>query len=399
MQAILETAKKLIDRGFRIIAADGKRPLGGKRWQLKDYTVHDIERLLRRATNPAIGMLSGRTIDIEADGLTQEEVVAELFAGTEMPVTPSYKSSRGLHRLFAESRELTQTGRGVISYRGKNGATLGIRVGAGGKGVQSIVPPSPGRTWLPGQSIDDCDFAPLPQIVVERILAAVDCPYAKQPPLPDLPSDPSNLNDKCENEPDKAGQSRRIHCMCPLTLEEAIAATLPSGPGHRNLRLFAFARCLKGMPEYRDRNADDLYEVVRQWHAQALPYIQTKAFAETWQDFLVAWNRVRTPARGGPLATIVQEALSEPFPAAADRYDDPNLKRLVAVTAKLQQIRGVEPFFLTCRDTANLLGGSATQRTRWSKYLHHLCDDGVLRRVTVGTRRKASEFYYMGGQA
>ena len=58
----------------------------------------------------------------------------------------------------------------MIYYKG-----LGIRIGAGGTQIQSIVPPSRNadgsrRTW--DVSFRDCVAAPLPEVVVDRILAS-----------------------------------------------------------------------------------------------------------------------------------------------------------------------------------------------------------------------------------
>jgi len=66
---------------------------------------------------------------------------------------------------------LAETHAGILNLRGRDGAKLGIRIGADGKGAQSIIPPSPSRQWLVG--LDECNPAPLPDIVVQRILSAV----------------------------------------------------------------------------------------------------------------------------------------------------------------------------------------------------------------------------------
>ena len=47
----------------------------------------------------------------------------------------------------------------------------------------------------------------------------------------------------------------------------------------------------KGHGTWFDR--DELREIVRQWHHQALAFIRTKAFGESWADFVVAWERVK----------------------------------------------------------------------------------------------------------
>jgi hypothetical protein len=182
--------------------------------------------------------------------------------------------------------------------------------------------------------------------------------------------------------------------MCPLTLEQAIIATIPSGPGYRNQRIFAFARYLKGIAEYRDQPASALEHVVRKWHSKAFPFIGTKEFYPTWKDFKVAWERVQVPIREGLLTKIVREALANPFPTAADRYEEPEIRKLISVCAQLQNANGSNPFFLGCRNAAGLIGGDENQRTRWSGYLRQLCSDGVLKLHCKGSRGRASEYFY-----
>jgi hypothetical protein len=48
---------------------------------------------------------------------------------------------------------------------------LGCRIGAGGKGAQSVIPPTPGREWL--VSLDECRAPIVPDKVADRIYLAV----------------------------------------------------------------------------------------------------------------------------------------------------------------------------------------------------------------------------------
>jgi hypothetical protein len=56
-------------------------------------------------------------------------------------------------------------------------------------------------------------------------------------------------------------------------------------------------------------------------------------------------------------------------------------------------VAGSSPFFLAGRTAAVLLGVSHAQTARW---LRLLAMDGVLMRVSVGTRCKATEYLYVG---
>ena len=62
-------------------------------------------------------------------------------------MTPTYRSTRGKHRLYRSDERLRSIGRAVVNYTNGSGAKLGIRIGANGMAAQSIIPPSPGREW------------------------------------------------------------------------------------------------------------------------------------------------------------------------------------------------------------------------------------------------------------
>jgi hypothetical protein len=96
------------------------------------------------------------------------------------------------------------------------------------------------------------------------------------------------------------------------------------------------------------------------------------------------------------LAQIVSAALSRPYPKAADRYEDTDVKKLIAVCCELQRLHGKRPFFLSCRDAARFIGGSATQRTKWNQKMNELCTDGVLQCHQKGTRGRATEYFFLG---
>jgi hypothetical protein len=193
---------------------------------------------------------------------------------------------------------------------------------------------------------------------------------------------------------------KQTHCMCPSrsatgaeesrcahfaqneippTVEDAIAATLPVGPGRRNRCVFHLARRLKALlPE---ATADELRPIVSEWHRRALPVIRTKAFTETWADFVIAWGRVQVPF-GSSLAPIVEMARMMPPPAAALKYDEEHVRLLVAICVSLQQFHGTGPFFLSCRKAGEVIGVSKSDASR---LLRMLVFDSVLEVVNAGS--------------
>jgi len=161
-----------LKQGWQIVVCDGKRPTGGKNWQRKTINESLLPFELQKPKQPAIGVKLGPAsgiVDVEADSDAEEKLFADLFKGCDIPVTPTYRSRRGKHRLFKWDERLAATGAAVINFQGGK-AKLGVRIGAGDKGAQSVFPPSPGREWL--VSPDDCEPAELPDVVVERLLEA-----------------------------------------------------------------------------------------------------------------------------------------------------------------------------------------------------------------------------------
>lgn len=189
MNPCLQEALAIRERKLRPTLCVGKHPIGvgwdensvGNAWGKKVWSPDEIERAfdVRPELNVGIqmgppSMLDTRgVIDIEADSPEEEADFASLFEGVDVPVTPTFASKRGKHRLFAWHDRLGQCetdGHGVI-YFGK----LGCRIGAAGKQVHSCVPPSVNtdgtrREWL--VSLDDADLAPLPEVIVDRLIAA-----------------------------------------------------------------------------------------------------------------------------------------------------------------------------------------------------------------------------------
>ena len=113
-----------------------------------------------------LGPMSG-LIDIEIDGQGGDAALLKLFQD-DVPVTPMWRSARGDHRLFQWHEDLAQIGKASVAFD-----DLEIRLGAGGKAAQSLLPPSItegwGRQWV--ISLEECDPAPLPSSVRQQLLA------------------------------------------------------------------------------------------------------------------------------------------------------------------------------------------------------------------------------------
>lgn len=177
-------------------------------------------------------------------------------------------------------------------------------------------------------------------------------------------------------------------------VERAIAETLPSEPGQRHRLVFEFARALKGIPSFSDAAAQDLKAIVRRWHESAKPFMVTKAFEETWLDFLSAWPRVKFPRGAEPVAAALARARASDPPAAAREYEQAELRLLVALCRELQFTAGDGAFYLSVRTAGRLLNVDHTTASRWLKLLRL---DGIIAEIDKGSAstRKASRFRYV----
>jgi hypothetical protein len=195
----------------------------------------------------------------------------------------------------------------------------------------------------------------------------------------------------------RAGPQQAANQSVDTTIQEAIAATMPSGTGERHLRIFQFVRRLKAIPELAGNPARQLLGLCQTWHQRALEKIGTKEFQVSWADFQFAWEEVRCPWGTTPMDRVFAQALREEPPAqAVTLYGRDSLRtQLAALCRALQRAAGVGPFFLSTRQVGDALQVSPRHGGRW---LRQLCHDNLLKQVSKGTLKdhQASEFHYLG---
>lgn len=363
-----------------------KKPLA-QDWSGKTYSVQELNDNFNRQPNLNVGLILGprsQLIDVEYDDPTGEQALSELFNGYE-PITPSYHSKRGRHHLFRWRDELAAIGKASVHWKG-----LEIRLGAGGRAAQSLLPPSETdsfiRYWRPGLDLRECTPAPVPPDVVRRLLS-------------DRSEDSKGLQRARETETLKqslglsASPSLGLSVTTLEAVEDAINATLPSGVGFRNDRVFCLARHLKRIPELADAELDVLKPIVKEWYRRALPFIGTKDFLETWADFVYGWDRVRYAAGQEPIYAMFKKAIALPAPSIAEKYDSLPMRQLVQLCYFLQEQEGSGGVFrLDCRTAGSLIGVSHKQA---NKYLNLLKREKVLETVSVGTPGRASRYRFV----
>jgi hypothetical protein len=176
-----------------------------------------------------------------------------------------------------------------------------------------------------------------------------------------------------------------------------IQATLPDGPGKRHRQVFRLARGLRGLVGDADIDPGTLRSIVREWHHRALPVITTKAFEETWIDFLRGWPRVKFPMGVHYMAEALERARQAPPVPEAAEYESEGPRLLARLCRELQTDAGEGPFFLSNRTAASLLDVPTMQANRW---LFLLVADGVLSVATKGgtvdAPRRATRYRFNG---
>ena len=174
---------------------------------------------------------------------------------------------------------------------------------------------------------------------------------------------------------------------------KSIDQIIPIGPGKRHLLVFELARLLKGY--FPDGNPIDMREYVEYWHGKAVKFITTKAFEDSWFDFLEAWDKVQYPKGAATMTAISEKAMEREVPECAKQFENPKLRQLVAICRELQQESESDTFFLSCRTAGNLVEVEFPKANKWLRVLPKF---GILELVKQGQLegRKANEYRYLG---
>ncbi len=149
-----------------------------------------------------------------------------------------------------------------------------------------------------------------------------------------------------------------------------IAKTLPSGPGNRHRRIFDLARRLKFSGfDFSER---EQREIVGAWLEGAiLAGTKDRDFAQTWNEFIYAWENAKEPITGG--GTLAKaKATAQQTPGALQ-------DRLLALCRFLAGTDGA--FFLSYGNAADATG--CTKRGAY-KAMMELRDSGRLVLVKRG---------------
>jgi hypothetical protein len=129
--------------------------------------------------------------------------------------------------------------------------------------------------------------------------------------------------------------------------------------------------------------------------ARTAKLLPADADFDEWRfDFEDTFEKTRIALGANPLEEARRRASASPMPPQADRYASPKLKCLIAVCYHLQVMAGDDPFFLSVRSAARILG--TKNNADAAKMLSGLVRDGILTEVARGTPggRRATRFRF-----
>jgi hypothetical protein len=168
----LLAARRLHERGLWILPILSGKAYKEYGWQNVQFDFGDLEEMLQQDPTIGIGVVWNRSpfLDLDCDDPSAETNL-EALCGGPLPRTPTFRSKRGLHRIYLRPPGLPQKASaklaGVGEVKGLIESPEGVEVEH--QGSYSVVPPSAGRAWLPFRQLFDIEAVPLPEPIVQRL--------------------------------------------------------------------------------------------------------------------------------------------------------------------------------------------------------------------------------------
>ena len=160
-----------------------------------------------------------------------------------------------------------------------------------------------------------------------------------------------------------------------------------------NKYILPFCQYLKGIDELSELSATELKPILKSWCEKSKPFIGSKPFGKIRADFAYFWKRVKYSKGNDKLKKAVAKALEATYiPPIAIEYNSLGMALLVKVCIELQLIQGQEPFWLSCRSAAGIVGVSPMTICRWMELF---IDDKLLEIAEPHTTKKATRYRFI----
>jgi hypothetical protein len=352
--------------GWSIIPCRGKKPaVPWKSYQTAPADEETLHRLFGQCRPDGLAVILGpisgglvcRDFDVEDSYLRWAACQRDLAR-----LLPTAETQRGFHVYFRGPTAYAQLDDG--EYRGDSAHYCVVPPSQHPSGsiYRWTVPPS--ETHLP---------------VLDPFVTGL-CPIPVRPQRSGEQHDTAEKHRSREDPQPLTPPHLASLLLCGEELSAIYRRTLPRRAGQRFHCAFRLARALKAVPHLAAAPAQELVNILRQWHSLALPVIRTKDFAETLENFMAAWALVKHPDGTGPLADAVERARSAETPAAAAVFGT-HVQSLARLCLELQRLAGDESFPLSCETAGGVLGVSS--KTAWW-HLQTLIGAGLLQMVERG---------------
>jgi hypothetical protein len=369
---LLSEAIRLTDEfGWSVIATDSnKLPVGPwKRYQAVRPTRDELARMFLQQSAAGLAVIAG---PVSGDLVCRDFDIADNYVfwaehhHALADTLPTVRTPRGWHVLFRcpGLTKIAKLGDGEL--RGAGYSLLPPSLHSGGQRYHWQVEPTKSIPTFQPAEVVALGLAARPDTSNKREAgeALVYVRYRA-----------------CASEVGgREGFTNPLNSRLPPGVEEIVAGTLPTKVGERNDLVFELALRLKSLDPME--SPESFRSIVEEWHQRALPAIRTKPFAETWNDFRVAWRRIK----GSPISwsAVLAEAatISVPPRALELSYSEPRQK-LIRICVAAQRLWGDQPFFLSARQAAEACGLS---KSAAHDALARLERDGILRCERKGKR-------------
>ena len=185
----------------------------------------------------------------------------------------------------------------------------------------------------------------------------------------------------------------------PLNEEDVVKQSLPKSPRNNHKSVFELARLARTMEAQRGvkLSVQERDQLIQKW-CEVNPYINPKrSLGHYHTEFLVSYRKVRFPkGETNILDLAVKSARTNPPPPEAAKFQDNQITLLISVLRELQLLHGNNPFFLSCRKAAELLGVKSYKTM--NRRLIALEVDGIIKVVCRGgpNTNKANRYRYLG---